>query len=30
MSKALATTNAPVVTVRDQMGRGPFDPNPSR
>jgi NAD(P)-dependent dehydrogenase (short-subunit alcohol dehydrogenase family) len=23
-------TNAPVVTVRDQMGRGPFDPNPSR
>ena len=23
-------TNVPVVTVRDQMGRGPFDPNPSR
>ena len=23
-------TNAPVVSVRDQMGRGPFDPNPSR
>src|SRR5450631_3363638 len=23
-------TNVAVVTVRDQMGRGPFDPNPSR
>ena len=23
-------TNAAVVTVRDQMGRGPFDPNPTR
>ena len=23
-------TNPPVVTIRDQMGRGPFDPNPQR